>query len=79
MDKNAKKVIFEVENVAIYALFSDKFLKFGKCACVKNLTNIMSASKIISTWVKFHFVDVFQVQLKLCDSVFGNIESCFTH
>ena len=28
-------------NVVIYALFSGKFLYFGKCAGVKHLTNIM--------------------------------------
>ena len=43
MSDNAKNVIFEVQNVAIYALFWGKFLKLGKCACVKNLTNMMSA------------------------------------
>ena len=30
--------------------------------------------KIIFTRVKVHFVDVFSVQLKLYDSVFGNIK-----
>ena len=42
MNDNAKNVIFKVQNVAIYALFWGKFLKFGKCACVKKLTNMMS-------------------------------------
>ena len=42
MNDNAKNVIFKVQNVVIYALFWGKFLKFGKCACVKNLTNQMS-------------------------------------
>ena len=40
----AKNEIFKVQNVAIYALFGGKFLEFGKCACVKKLTNMMSVS-----------------------------------
>ena len=35
--------------------------------------------KIIITRVKVHFADVFDVQLKQYDSVFGNIKPCFTH
>ena len=48
MNKNAKNVIFKVLNVAIYAFVAGKFLKFGKCACVKTMTNMMSAIKATS-------------------------------
>ena len=47
MDDNAKNVIFKVQNVVIYALFWGKFLKFEKCACVKNLTNMMSGLTLV--------------------------------
>ena len=36
MNKNTKNVIFKIWNVAIYALFWDKFSKFWKFASVKN-------------------------------------------
>ena len=47
MNKNAKNVIFKVLNVAIYAFVAGKFLKFGKCACVKIMTNMMSVPTIL--------------------------------
>ena len=49
MNRNAKNVMFEVLNVAIYALFWGKFINVRVNACVKILTNIMSArDEIIS-------------------------------
>ena len=44
MYKNTKNVIFKILNVAIYTLFWGKFSNFWKCACVKKLTNMMSAT-----------------------------------
>ena len=46
MNDNAKNVIFKAENVAINALYWGKLLKFGKCACVKKLTNMMSVHSL---------------------------------
>ena len=37
MNDNAKNVIFKAQNVAIYALYWGKLLKFGKCVCVKKI------------------------------------------
>ena len=42
MNRNDKNSIFGVENVANYGVFLGKFLDFGKSACVKDMTNIMS-------------------------------------
>ena len=42
MNESAKKLVFKVWNVAIYALFWGKFSKSWKCAGVKNLTNMIS-------------------------------------
>ena len=41
-------LICEPLSLAIYAFFWGKFLKFGKCAGVKDLTNIMSVSNQIT-------------------------------
>ena len=41
--RNAKLSHKGTENVAIYAFSSGKFLNVRKLACVKDLTNIMSA------------------------------------
>ena len=70
MNRNAKNVLFGVLNVAIYALFVGKFTKFGKCACVKNLTNIMSGHREIL------YSDVAVLQLRLVSAAAAAAERC---
>ena len=48
-----KFAYFVIKNVAIYACSSGKFLNYGKYACVKDLTNIMSVLAWILTKVLF--------------------------
>ena len=42
MNRNSKNIKYCVSNGAICAFFAGKLLDFGKCACVKDLTIIMS-------------------------------------
>ena len=48
--RNAKLSYKGTRNVAIYAISSGKFLNVRVNACVKDLTNIMSAYKRESGW-----------------------------
>ena len=79
MNKNAKNVIFKVVNVAIYAFVAGKFLKFGKCACVKKLTNIMSGASVVAlvtlVWL-FSCVVPHHVNFQLTSLNAGKLTHC---
>ena len=73
MNKNAKNVVLDIWNVAIYALFGGKFSKFWKCACVKKLTNILmhdswflASQPFTLTWQQVHFPLQYQSKHDTC-------------